>query len=78
VPTLTEEFTGESAGTIAGRMAGMWHILEGKGVRREVIVRNSLIAPATCNLLNVDKNETVDRAFGTLREVSHFLSGRIE
>jgi hypothetical protein len=51
----------------------MWRTLEQKGVPRETIVRNSLIAPATCNLLNIDKTATVENAFRLLREVSRHM-----
>jgi hypothetical protein len=51
----------------------MWRLLEEKGVPRDVICRNSLIAPATCNLLNADNTTTVDNAFRLLREVSQYV-----
>ena len=70
VPTLTEEYTQESVESIAARLSAMWRTLEIEGVPRETILRNSLIAPATCNLLNIDKTATVDNAFRLLREVS--------
>jgi hypothetical protein len=73
VPTLFEEFTAEDVESIARRLLAMWAILEAKGVSRETIARNSLIAPATCNLMNIDKTVTVDKAFGLLREVSRYL-----
>jgi hypothetical protein len=73
VPTLTEEYTGESVESIAARLSAMWRTLEQKGVPRETIVRNSLIAPATCNLLNIDKTATVENAFRLLREVSRHM-----
>ena len=54
----------EDVTTIAGRLSAMWRMLEERGVPRS-ICRNSLIAPATCNLLNADKTATVERfAFG--------------
>lgn len=73
VPTLFEEFTAEDVASIAGRLLAMWATLEAKGVSRETIARNSLIAPATCNLMNIDKTVTVDKAFALLREVSQYL-----
>jgi hypothetical protein len=73
VPTLTEEYTGESVESIAARSSAMWRTLEQGGVPRETILRNSLIAPATCNLLNIDKTATVDNAFRLLREVSRLM-----
>ena len=73
VPTLFEEFTTEDVATITRRLKSMWRVLEEKGVSREVIARGSLIAPATCNLLNLDRTATVDNAFRLLREVSRDL-----
>ncbi|MGD0229974.1 MAG: hypothetical protein ABSC19_06380, partial [Syntrophorhabdales bacterium] len=75
VPTLFEEFTGEDVVTIASRLLAIWRPLEEKGVPRGLILRNSLIAPATCNLLNIDKTATVDNAFALLGEVSRYIEG---
>ncbi len=58
---------------MAERLFAMWRALEGMGVPRELIRRNSLVAPATCNLINLDITATVDRAFLLLREVSDEL-----
>lgn len=73
VPTLTEEFSTESVASIASRLSAIWSKLEERGVPAEVILGNSLIAPATCNLLNIDKTATVDNAFRLLQEVSRYL-----
>ena len=70
VPTLTEEYSGEGVESMAARLSAMWRALEERGVPREMVLRNSLIAPATCNLLNIDKTVTVDNAFRLLGEVS--------
>ncbi len=70
VPTLTEEFVAENAETITKRLTAMWRVLEARGIPWDVLLQNSLIAPATCNLLNIDKTATVDNAFALLREVS--------
>jgi hypothetical protein len=74
VPTLTDELVEEEAATITARLSAIWRILEERGVQREVILQNSLIAPATCNLMNVDKTATVDAAFRMLGEVSDLLA----
>jgi len=76
VPTLTEEYTGESVESIGARLSAMWRTLEERGVPRETILRNSLIAPATCNLLNIDQTMTVDNAFRLLGEVSRLSRNR--
>ena len=73
VPTLFEEFTAEDVNSIAGRLKAMWRVLEEKGMDRRTIAKASLIAPATCNLLNLDRTATVDNAFRLLREVSRAM-----
>jgi hypothetical protein len=40
------------------------------------VVWNSMLAPATCNLLNIDKTATVDNAFMLLKELSIYLKER--
>lgn len=76
VPTYYEEFLREDVATIAGRLEAMWSVLTEKGCDRSLVVRNSLIAPATCNLLNPDKTVTVERSFVLLNEVSDYLKGK--
>jgi hypothetical protein len=73
VPTLTKEFAEEGVESIITRLSAMWRALEKKGVSREAILQNSLVAPATCNLMNIDKTATVGSAFQLLREVSRSL-----
>jgi hypothetical protein len=73
VPTLTEEFLFEDTASIIGRLSAIWRVLEERGVDRDTIIRNSLVAPATCNLMNIDKTITVDNAFKLLRQVGEQL-----
>jgi len=73
VPTYCEEFSREDVMSIAGRLESMWTVLKRKGLDRELIVQNSLLAPATCNLLNPDKTVTVDKSFELLSSVSSYL-----
>jgi hypothetical protein len=76
VPTLFEEFTKEDVTSIARRLMATWRLLEEKGVSMDAVCRNSLIAPATCNLLNVDKTATVENAFRLVGEVSEYLKAQ--
>ncbi|MCX5807371.1 MAG: hypothetical protein NT010_15120 [Proteobacteria bacterium] len=73
VPTYYEEFSKEDVKSISDRLMNMWEILEKKGIDREMIIENSLLAPATCNLLNPDRTATVENAFKMLKEVSFYL-----
>ncbi len=73
VPTYFEEFLNEDTLTLAGKLESMWTTLERKGVDRELILQNSLLAPATCNLMNPDKTSTVEKSFELLTSVSRHL-----
>jgi len=76
VPTYYDEFSREDLMSLAGRLERIWSLLEAKGVDRAAIARNSMLAPATCNLLNVDRTVTVDNAFMLLKELSIHLKER--
>jgi hypothetical protein len=76
VPTYHDEFSKEDITSLANRLASIWNLLEAKGIDRSVIARNSVLAPATCNLLNVDRTVTVDNAFMLLKELSIHLKER--
>ncbi len=73
VPTYFEEFSKEDIMSLADNLESMWAVLEKRGIDRELIIKNSLLAPATCNLLNPDKTITVDKSFELLRSVSSCL-----
>lgn len=76
VPTYYEEFSKEDVESIAGRLEGMWDVLVKKGVDIRLIVESSLLAPATCNLLNPDKTLTVEKSFKFLNELSAYLKDK--
>jgi hypothetical protein len=52
------------------RLETFWEDLSRKGVDSKRLLRQSLLAPATCNLLNPDKEKTVEKAFEVLRDLS--------
>lgn len=70
VPTYPELLEQETIGSLKERLGTFWRDLSKKGVDWERLLRQSLLAPATCNLLNPDKEKTVERAFGMLQELS--------
>jgi hypothetical protein len=76
VPTSFDEFMGEDVKGVAKRIEAMWDVLDKKGLDRQLVVRQSLLAPATCNLVNPDKTATVERSFALLSEVSDYLKGK--
>ena len=71
VPTYTDLLGRETINSLRELLERFWDDLSRKGVDRERLVRQSLLAPATCNLMNVDKEMTVEKAFYVLRELSN-------
>lgn len=76
VPTYQEEFTKEDTGSVIARLNALWGALLQRGLDSAEIAAGSLLAPATCNLANPDRTETVERAFDFLNRVSADLKER--
>ncbi len=76
VPTYQDELAKEDTGTLAGRLEKTWEPLVRRGLGHAEIVAGSMLAPATCNLLNPDRTETVEKAFHMLNRVSGYLKER--
>lgn len=76
VPTACEDFSAGMLDHLVQRLEGMWRHLEQKGCPLDRIVRQSLIAPATCNLVNVDGTATVEGAFTLLNTMSSYLKDK--
>ncbi len=70
VPTYTELLKEVTVESLTEQLETFWEGLVRRGVEKERIVRQSLLAPATCNLLSLDKEKTVERAFEVLKELS--------
>jgi len=73
VPTYTELLEKETIPSLQARLEGFWEDLSKRGVDQERLLRQSLLAPATCNLLNPDKEKTVEKAFQVLKELSRTI-----
>jgi hypothetical protein len=73
VPTYTELLEQETIDSLVERLETFWEDLSRRGVDQKKLLGQSLLAPATCNLLNPDKEKTVEKAFEVLKE----LSGKI-
>jgi len=78
VPTYTELLERESIDSLMGRLETFWKELFAKGVDPSLLARQSLLAPATCNLMNPDKEKTVEKAFEMLKELSRRIRERVE
>lgn len=73
VPTGFEIFAGEDLPSLIHRLETVWGILEEKGIDRSLLLEQSLLSPATCCLVNPDKDKTVEHAFQTVRRMSRKL-----
>ncbi|MDX9788678.1 MAG: hypothetical protein RBT11_18010 [Desulfobacterales bacterium] len=73
VPTGFENFEKENAASLIEKLLSVWRVLEKKGVDRHLLLEKSLLSPATCCLVNPDKEKTVEKAFETIK----FLSGTL-
>ncbi len=73
VPTYTELLEQETIDSLVERLETFWEDLSRRGMDQKKLLGQSLLAPATCNLLNPDKEKTVEKAFEVLKE----LSGKI-
>ena len=72
-PTLTEEYQQEDLQSMIGRIEEFWGYLEQGGISRKQILRQAWFAPARCCLINPDREVTVERSFGLLKNVAaHF------
>jgi hypothetical protein len=59
--------------SLAGRLETMWAVPERKGIDRELIIQNSLLTPAGCNVLSPGKTVTVDKSLELSASVSSYL-----
>jgi hypothetical protein len=73
VPTNIEPFEKESLASVQARLEEVWQVLEKKGVDRDFLLSRSLLSPATCCLVNPDREKTVERAFAVIRDLSRQL-----
>lgn len=73
VPTGFEAFAKEEVPSLIQRLEEVWNILNKRGIDKGFLLERSLLSPATCCLVNPDKEKTVERAFETVRSLSQQL-----
>jgi hypothetical protein len=73
VPTGTEFFDKESHDSLIAQMESVWQILGKKGIDIEYLLTQSQLSPATCCLVNPDKEKTVEKAFASIQQLSKVL-----
>ena len=76
VPTGMDVLAQETVQSLVSRLDAQWDYLVQRGLDREQILWQGMLAPATCCLVNPDRTETVERAFAVLRVVSETLRER--
>ncbi|BBO86701.1 hypothetical protein DSCO28_72670 (plasmid) [Desulfosarcina ovata subsp. sediminis] len=70
VPTGVETFQKEDMPSMLGRLETVWQILWDKGIDRDRMIAGSMLSPATCCLVNPDKELTVERAFAMVNRMA--------
>jgi hypothetical protein len=70
VPTNFTPFAAETPMGLQQRLEGVWTALQKKGVDRDLLLSRSLLSPATCCLVNPDREKTVEKAFALVKDMS--------
>jgi hypothetical protein len=73
VPTGIEFFDKENMDSLMLHLEDVWQNLTKKGIELEPLLANSLLSPATCCLVNPDKEKTVEKAFALINRLSKIL-----
>jgi len=73
VPTGFESFEKEDINSLTARLENVWHILGKKGIDIPYMLKRSMLSPATCCLVNPDKERTVEKAFSSVQKFSGIL-----
>jgi hypothetical protein len=76
VPTGFETFQKEDLPSMMQRLETVWQTLWGKGIDRDQMIARSMLSPATCCLVNPDKERTVECAFTTVNRMAEELRER--
>jgi hypothetical protein len=70
VPTGVEAFEKENFQGLVSQLENVWCVLRDKGIDFDRLLSRSLLSPATCCLVNPDREKTVEKAFERIREIS--------
>ena len=73
VPTGYEAFGQEEMPSLIEHLESVWKVLWSKGIDRDQMLSASMISPATCCLINPDKERTVERAFAAVKRMAKIL-----
>jgi hypothetical protein len=73
VPTGFEDFSTANIAALGKQLESIWGHLALKGIDIDLMLNQSLLSPATCCLVNPDKDKTVEKAFTMINELSQYL-----
>jgi len=59
--------------SLTAQLENVWQILSKKGIDFDQMVHGSMLSPATCCLVNPDKEKTVEKAFSIVQKLSSIL-----
>ncbi len=78
VPTGLEAFAQEEIPSLIRRLEDVWRALYSRGIDRDLLVARSMLSPATCCLVNPDRERTVERAFAAVNRMADVLRARYQ
>ena len=73
IPTGFESFEKEDINLLAAQLENVWHLLAKKGVDLHYMLKKIMLSPATCCLINPDKEKTVEKVFSSVQKLSGIL-----
>ena len=73
VPTGVEAFEKENFQSLVSQLENVWRVLRERGIDFDLLLSRSLLSPATCCLVNPDREKTVEKAFGQIRRISRLM-----
>jgi hypothetical protein len=71
-----EAFAQEEIPSLIHRLETVWEILISKGIDRAQLIDRAMLSPATCCLVNPDKERTVERAFAAVKQMAEVLKSK--
>lgn len=73
VPTNFERFEKENMTSLEKRLEEVWSALQKKVIDRKFLLSRSFLSPATCFLVNPDREKTVEKSFKMIKRLSEKL-----
>jgi hypothetical protein len=70
VPANFEPFEKEDIDSLETQLENIWSRLLDKGIDRDILIAQGQISPATCCLINPDREKTVESAFKIVKKLS--------